>query len=219
LYIYREPIVLFPSLATLFYNSAQAHLFPAIMVHAAVKFGFTSTENGYIISLAAGTSSIYLFIVLYAIPQIRKKFGPAEVEEVQGNGLPGCETSIVESGTVKYYFTRDLFYALVSMSIQLIFLPFFAIAGTAREMYGLVVLIALGLAAPSFMKSYAITGTHARDSVMASIAVSESVGGLLSPIALGITQSVLGQGREFIVASSLVCVSMLCLIGSLLVRR
>ena len=72
---------------------------------------------------------------------------------------------------------------------------------------------------PSFLKTYAVTATRARDSAIASMAVAESVGGLLSPIALGITQSILGQGWVFIVASSLVGGAIMCLMGSLIVKR
>ncbi|KAI1653954.1 hypothetical protein F4813DRAFT_372597 [Daldinia decipiens] len=52
-YLVYEPTALFASLAIFFYNTAQAYLFPAIMVYATLKFGFTSVENSYIVSIAA----------------------------------------------------------------------------------------------------------------------------------------------------------------------
>ncbi|RYP47126.1 hypothetical protein DL768_006769 [Monosporascus sp. mg162] len=125
-YFYRDQLLLVPGLAIFFYNSAQAYLFPAIMVHAAVEFGFTSTENGYIVSIAAGTSSIYLLVVSYILPRIRHALRRTQLKDSEGSAQGG----IPRTG---YHFTTDMVYAIISMSIQLVALPLLKMASTARD--------------------------------------------------------------------------------------
>lgn len=212
LYFYREPFSMLPGMAIFLYNAAHAYLFPAIMVHASIRFGFTSKENGYMISIAALTSSIYLFIVLFAIPNATKWF--------RTNARRRQDTGAIEERTRgRRLRNPDIGYALLSMLVQLIVLPFFHLVNHARELYGLVVLIALGLSAPSFIKSYAVTRTDAKDSSLAGMAVLESLGGLFSPLILGTTQSLTNGGSVFVVASCLVGGAMLCLVTSSLARR
>ncbi|KAI1457519.1 hypothetical protein F4805DRAFT_172091 [Annulohypoxylon moriforme] len=217
LYFYREPVVLLPGLAIFFYNSAQAYLFPAIMVHAALKFGFTSTENGYIISIAAGTSSVYLLVVSYVLPKVYSRLRPEKPEDPDEIARADC-TDSEEPPKVGYRHTSDLFYASISMASQFVVLPLLALVNTSGELYGLVVFIALGLAAPSFIKSYAVTIASVGDSALAGLAVMESVGGLASPIILGTFQSVVGQGGVFFIASGLVGAAILSLAISVFVK-
>ncbi|ETS77610.1 hypothetical protein PFICI_09672 [Pestalotiopsis fici W106-1] len=217
-YFHREPIVALPGLAVLLYNSAQAYLFPVIMVHAALRYGFTSTENGYLISLAAATSSVYLLVTLYIVPRVRSRFRIDRRGAAGEAAAPSSRKTYSENsrlGRGRYYFNADLSYALLSMSIQLAVLPLFPMVHSAGSIYGLVVLVALGLAAPSFIKSYAVLGATDKGSAVAGMAVTESAGGLLSPIILGAIQSMDGQGSVFFVASSLVGAAMLCLLATL----
>lgn len=221
LHFYREPTVLLPGMAILLYNSAQAYLFPAIMVHAALKFGFTSTENGYIISIAAGTSSVYLFIVFYLLPKVYSTLRREKLEEPDEDGNAGHDPPNYneEPLEVVHQPASDLLYAGISMTSQFIVLPRLALVSTSSELYVLVVFISLGLAVPSFIKSYAVTAAGVKDSALAGLAVMESVGGLASPIILGTSQSLLDQGGVFFIAFGLVGVAMLCLTTSLLFRR
>ncbi|KAF2259676.1 hypothetical protein CC78DRAFT_571696 [Lojkania enalia] len=215
----REPILVLPGFVIFFFNAAQAYLFPAIMVHAALRFGFTSTENGYVISIAALTSSIYLFIVLYVIPNARKFTERRRAEgSKQSNQDEETETPSGAQDSV-HHFTRDLLCALCSMSVQLVVLPCFTLAKNSKSIYGLVILIALGLAAPSFIKSYGVSEVKDKNASLAGLAFMESLGGLASPVILGASQSLLGRGSVFIVASSLVGIAMLSLTLSPFVRR
>ncbi|PSN67017.1 MFS general substrate transporter [Corynespora cassiicola Philippines] len=52
--------------AMLLYNAAISYMFPALMVHATLQFGFTPAQNGLILSVAAGTSSLYLVVAAAA---------------------------------------------------------------------------------------------------------------------------------------------------------
>ncbi|KAH6657441.1 hypothetical protein BKA67DRAFT_532652 [Truncatella angustata] len=220
LYLLKDRHALLPGLALLLYNTTQAYLFPAIMVHAATKFAFTDTENNYIVSLAAATSSVYLFVVLYLIPKLGNVFSRTRKGNSHHNTSPLHGTYWQDGSEVTgTRFSGDLFYALLSTSTQLVVLPCFVIAGAAPMLYALVVLVALGLGAPSFIKSYAVLVGNVKESVLASMVIMESVGGLLSPIVLGMAQSLTDDGGVFIIASASVGAAVLCLIGSLLVKR
>jgi hypothetical protein len=48
--------------AMFLYNAAISYMFPALMVHATLQFGFTPAQNGLLLSVAAGTSSLYLVV-------------------------------------------------------------------------------------------------------------------------------------------------------------
>lgn len=48
--------------AMFLYNAAMSYLFPALMVHATLHFGFTPAQNGLLLSVAAGTSSLCLVV-------------------------------------------------------------------------------------------------------------------------------------------------------------
>jgi hypothetical protein len=200
-YGWKDRGFILPAFAILCFNVSQAYLFPLIMVHAALKFGFGSDQNGYIVSLAAVTASIYLFVVLYSA-KARKNEAPGEVTQRNDRGP----------------LSRDLFYALFSMSTHLIVVPCFIIIRKAFMVYVLVILVAFGLAAPSFIKSYAVTAARDRNVALSVAAIMESFGGLLSPVILGYVQTRKGQ-LAFGVASGFVGMAMFCLIGSVLLRR
>jgi hypothetical protein len=72
----------------------------------------------------------------------------------------------------------------------------------------LVVLVALGPAAPTFIKSYAVARTHG-ESTLAALAIMESLGGLISPVILAMAQSFLRQGSVFIAAAGTVSIAII----------
>jgi hypothetical protein len=220
LFYTKEPVSFLPSLGIFFYNSAQAYIFPAIMVHSALRFGFTSIENGYLISIAASTSSLYLFAVLYAVPKIQKIRGDRKALPAEGQNLNHEESQgTISDQPLRYRFTSDAFYALLSMLVLLLGLPCFLIVRLASQVYGLVVFISLGLAAPSFIKSYAVSIATEKELALAGLAMMESIGGLFSPVVLGAIQSFSGLDAVFIAASSLVGIAILCIVGSVCIGK
>lgn len=218
---YREPLITLPALSILLYNCAQAYLFPLIMVHAALKFGFTSVENGYLISVAAASSSVYLLFALYVVPKMHRYLGRSRTQRSAQDTSSSHEMDDAphKSNSTRYHLNGDFTFALLSMSVQLAVLPCFTTVQVSEALYGLVALIALGLGAPSFIKSHAVMVAQDRDSVVAGLAVAESIGGLVSPVVLGAAQSLLDQGSAFIMASSIVGAAILCLVGSLLAGK
>ncbi|KAI0517009.1 major facilitator superfamily domain-containing protein [Xylaria bambusicola] len=200
--------IILSAMAVFFYNCTQAYLFPLIMVDAALRFNATSKENGYIISIAATTSSIYLLFISVILPRI-KRSGQQQHEP------PPAHVSNQEAAPPSpKALWLDVISALISMSAQLVTLPFFSVANSLSTFYGLVVLVSLGLGAPSYMKSHAVAISSDRNSTLACLAVLESLGGLISPIFLGAIQSKINSKAVFAASSSFVGSAMLCIIMS-----
>ncbi|KAK8044765.1 hypothetical protein PG993_004789 [Apiospora rasikravindrae] len=219
---YREPVVALPGLAILLYNTSQAYLFPLIMVYASLQFNFSSIENGYIVSMAAATSSMYLFFTVYVIPRARQRlFRSSSVQEMDGIDTDSRqdEARMAKPSRPKDQLNKDLVSALASMALQVAILPLCSIVQAAETLYGLIVLISLGLASPSFIKSYTIMRANQKDSAVAGLAVAEVAGGFLSPVILGTIQSKTSEGQVFIIISAMVGTSMLFLMGSLFMHR
>jgi hypothetical protein len=57
-------------LSLFLYNWIQSYMFWATMVHTAVKFGFSSHENGFVLSITLAIGSMYLLAALFAAPYI-----------------------------------------------------------------------------------------------------------------------------------------------------
>lgn len=60
--LFSDRVVAAHGAAMFLYNAAISYMFPALMVHATLHFGFTPAQNGLLLSVAAGTSSLYLIV-------------------------------------------------------------------------------------------------------------------------------------------------------------
>lgn len=108
---FREPIVALPGLVIFFYNSAQAYLFPVIMVHVDLSYGFTSTESGYVVSLVAATPSLYLLFNLCIVPRVRSRFqfgGRRADGDVTATSTRKTDGENTRPGRGAYYFNAGL---------------------------------------------------------------------------------------------------------------
>lgn len=194
-------------LALLVFNMSQAYLFPALMVFGSLRFSFSGRQNGYLISIAAGVSALYLLTVSYGLPNLRnwrkRKHVPI------GENGPVEEGERYEGAGWRRRWNRDFLYALLSMSVQLVVLPCIVFTTVAWQVFALVGLLALGLAAPSFIKSYGASLVNDGPVAVASWAMMESLGGLLSALVLGGWQNVMGVESVFFVAAGLVGIAII----------
>jgi hypothetical protein len=228
-FFYHEPTVLLPGLALLLYNSTQAYLFPAIMVYTALRYAFTGTENGHLISVAAATSAVYLFSVIYAIPRLKvifyhfaknrnAKSADRYDDDDHDDDDDDDENEDDTRTATSQRMTSDFLNAVISMTIQLVVLPCIPLTNASWQIYPVVVLLALGLAAPSFLKSYGVALAVDKSAAVASLAMMESTGGLLSAVVLGSWQSWKGdEGSVFFAAGGLVAASLVAMFASLCV--
>lgn len=215
----RDRRVILPCVALLLYNTTQAYLFPALMVYTALNFSFTGKQNGYLISIAATVSAVYLLVVLYVIPKLRRRLGWAAEPSSTAEGCEdgGGASEGFDSTTAGKSSRHEFIFAVLSMSTQLVALPCVYLTTEGWQVYPLVAVIALGLAAPSFIKSYGVSLAMDKSSAVASLAMMESLGGLLSALVLGAWQSYQGPGVVFLAAAGLVAAAVLVMLASRLV--
>ncbi|KAI4641275.1 hypothetical protein J4E93_008154 [Alternaria ventricosa] len=64
--LFSDRVVAAHGAAMFLYNAAISYMFPALMVYATLHFSFTPAQNGLLLSVAAGTSSVYLVIAAAA---------------------------------------------------------------------------------------------------------------------------------------------------------
>lgn len=168
-----RPILSFSGFSLFFYTSAQSYLFPAMMVDTSIRFGFDGAQNGYMISLAHAMASVYLFFILFALPRLTGHGGP-------NRGIPSPDQSRdVRKDSIRL--------TLISLGMQGTALALFSLADQAWQVYPIVMLVALGLATPSYIKTYFMILTSSKDASRAVAATSmmEALGSLLSPVLLG----------------------------------
>jgi len=214
--LYLERGAILPGVALLLYNTTQAYLFPALMVFTSLNFSFTGRQNGYLISIAAATSAIYLLGIFYVLPRLKNWLrGRAGSDS---NDWPNNINVDASEITTPKLSNHDFVCAIISMGIQLFVLPCIYFTTDGWQVFPLVALLALGLAAPSFLKSYGVLQALDRSAAVASLAMMESIGGLLSAVVLGSWQAWRGEGSVFFAASALVAIALLAVLGSKLVK-
>ena len=201
---YQSPHTLPHGICMLLYNSVQAYLFPAIMVHTALRFGFTSDQNGWIVSIAAGTSAVYLFTVLYAIPIVAPFFR----DHIRGSIAEATETH-----KAKRVLSSDFIYAAISVVTEIAAISGLQMAAQPWQVYPFISLSALGLAAPSFIKSQFITFVDNAAQAVAALAMAESIGGLVSPAILGTWQREHPGGGVFFFAAGILGAALVFLVA------
>lgn len=188
---YTRPASLLSGISILFYNSVQSYIFSLIMVHNSLNFQFSGKQNGQLLSIVHAVSASYLFLVLFGIPEITRRYRQ--------------KASVAESPSVN----RDAVLALVSLTMQVLALLGFANATRAWEVYVISAFLALGLSTPSFIKSHFIgffKKAEARQAIGA-LTMMETIGGLLSPLILGFWQTTWPGTGVFYTAAGMVAVA------------
>ncbi|KAI0549792.1 hypothetical protein F4679DRAFT_545558 [Xylaria curta] len=170
------------------YTMAQSYTFSAIMVHTSTVFGFSSRENGFLLTLVHAVASLYLFCVLFVGPRIVKfkRTSPSE----PGNSPPQATNAIL---------------ALASLVIQACALLCFGFIRETWQVYLFSALLALGLAFPSFLKSAFSSRFDVveRPRALAALAAMELSAGFAAPITLGGIQALWPGNFIFFSASGL----------------
>ncbi|KAK8094895.1 hypothetical protein PG997_001580 [Apiospora hydei] len=222
-YLYAESAIRLPALALLLHNCAQTCLFTAVVIHAWVDFDFTATLSNRLSTIATAAPAVYLLLFFYGVPKLRKILG--KEREPRGTDTASTDTyadTELESDTAgnprrPLPSTRDLVCATVCMLAQLIAVPWFLV-DSQGALYGLVAVASIGFAAPSFLKSYAVSRVaNGKPSALGALALAESLGGLISPFLLGGVW--FWKNQIFILTPSLLGAAVLCLGASYLVRR
>lgn len=192
-----KPLTVIPAMALFLYNLVQSYSFYAIMVHASLEFGFSSRQNGFLISIAHATASIYLLSALYVAPFLLRRIrNSAKNQSAEQKSHQG---------------RSDVAFAVGAMLTQALALSFLGFADEPWQLYAIVVLCAFGLSTPSFVKSSFVShfDKSKGPQAVAALAIMETLGALLAPSMLGGLQVVSPGKGVFLFASGCVGVAAL----------
>jgi hypothetical protein len=181
-----------------FYNLVQSYVFTALLVHTSVYFGFTSKENGLILSIASSVAAMYIFAVVFVIPTVSRHIRDKRPSE-------GTETGRC---------VPDLMLAIISLGFQIVSLVALGLATRSWQIYCITATLAFGLCAPSFIKAYFVSLFEGAEkaTALAALAMMETLGSVLGPIFLGSLQVYLSRDAGvFYVAAGLSVVSLFTL--------
>ncbi|KAF2106369.1 major facilitator superfamily domain-containing protein [Lophiotrema nucula] len=191
-----DPLIWGPGMALFLFLAAISYIYPALMVFAAMRFGFTGKENGWIISTAATSSSVYLLLVHFVWPKLWPRLRQKEQND---DSEPNSAVA----------FGGNFWHAMASLSLLVVAIPIVGFTRRSWQLFPLVAVASMGLTAPSFIKSYAVDLAADAPRTLTALALAETCGALLSPILLGSAQNTLKEGLVFIVSSALVAGAML----------
>lgn len=185
-----------PEAALLFFLAAISYIYPALLVFTTVRYGFTGKENGWIVSLTAASSSLYLLVVHVVWPRLRPS-RRVEADKFQSRA--------------QVAFDSNFWNAAASMLLLGGVFPLIGLTTQAWQLFPLVALASMGLSAPSFIKSNAVGLSEDGAQALTALALMETCGALLSPIVLGAVQSRRSDSSVFFVASGLIATSLVFL--------
>jgi hypothetical protein len=196
--LYQLPRTSFYCVSILLYTMVQSYLFPATMVYASLRFGFTSRENSFLVSIAAFTSALYLVTIHYAVPRV--------IRLVRRKIL----NSVSEG---QNYGPHDLALGAGSMAVQI--LTLFALSSIKQgwHIYPLIAVSSIGLTASSFMKSHFTKTVPNPTQSMATLTMMETVGAMLSPVLLGTWLAAHPGGSFFYLAAGILGVAFVLFIA------
>ena len=189
-FFYDHPTTLFSGFAIFLYNAAQSYVFSALMVHTSITFGFSSTQNGFLIAIVHAVGASYLILTLFVLPFI--------MQTVSTSRLKAEAPAHPRSPSV-----FDALLAQLSLVMQTASLVLLALMTESWQVYPIAALCALGLATPSFIKSHLIStvpdSSGAR--AVAASTFAETTGGLLAPVLLGSWQTASPGSGVFMAAA------------------
>ncbi|KAK8038672.1 hypothetical protein PG993_007083 [Apiospora rasikravindrae] len=223
-HLYAEPAVRLPALALLLHNCAQSCLFTAIVMHTWLDFDLTARLSNRLSTIATAAPATYLLLFFYGVPKLQQAWkrrarnarGEGQVADADADADTEAAASTPRFPPPS---ARDLVCAIVCMLAQLIAVPWFLV-DSPGAMYGLVAVASVGFAAPSFLKSYAVSRVAAANkasSALGALALTESVGSLVTPFLLGGLW--FWKTQIFILTPSLLGASVVCLGASYFVWR
>lgn len=208
---YQHPGAILQGVSLFLYNVVQAYLINLIFVFASVKFSFTVRENSVLLTLIAIVAASYLLLSLFVVPRLLAWWNRSSTQTSGDHAASGSRRPR----------SLDLVAAGLSILVQMLAAVLLSQVHQASLLYLAAALSALGLAAPSFIKSYFVTAlsNNATQGVSA-LALMETSGGLLSPLILGGWQANHADNSVFFIASGTLAGSLVCLVvGAYFLRK
>ena len=189
-----SPLLFLVGFSLFTYSVVQSYIFAAILVHTAVVFHFSSRQNGILISLVHAMSAVYLLSILYLVPSLSRLFrilnrqnkAPQAMQYETPRARLNSKPPI--SHTNLAIRTSNSILGILSFATQFLALLLLTRITEPWQIYPIVSLLALGLATPSFVKSYVVAYLPEDVSMahgVAALAICETLGSLLAPLILG----------------------------------
>jgi len=197
-----------PLSALFAYNMVQSFIFPAIMTYSTVTFGFTGRQNGFVISIVHAVAALYLLMTSYGVPQLRSWLRSSKVNaDDRKLGISSIDR-------------WSALAAIAASCAEAVSLGLLALIEEGWQLYPVVVLTAVGLATPAFIKSHAATlvPRSSGPDIIAALTVFETCGSLLSPVVVGSILAGQHGPLAFLVSAGILGISALLLGTSLLVN-
>lgn len=195
----RQPGSLLLSGISLFsYNCVQSYTFSALLIFTSTKFGFTSRENGLILTITHSIAATYLFVTLYFAPYVWRHL---------------FNTHRLAQTNTQKRLRIDATLTIASMSIQTMSLITIAFANQTFHIYVATVLLAIGLPAPSYLKGHVVGQFDGagRSEALAALTAMEVIGDIFGPLTLGIWQSTQGTSGGVFLLSAVIMVASITL--------
>ena len=211
-----HPLLLLIGLSLLTYNAVQSYVFTAILIHTAVAFHFSSQRNGMLISLVHAVSAVYLLSILYIVPGTSRliRILGQRIKIVHFRQPEECAKHASRSpqGPAHAFTVRatNSLLGILSFVTQIVALLLLAASQDIYQIYLVASLLALGLATPSFMKSFVVTylpKPSAATRGFAALAFCETLGSLLAPLILGGMQARWSGVKAFLVGAGVMGVA------------
>ncbi|GFF28675.1 hypothetical protein IFM61606_10208 [Aspergillus udagawae] len=197
-FFYEYPGTILFGLSLLLYNMVQGYMINLVFIFTSLQFGFSPANNGALLSLIAVTAAGYLIFSSFIVPKVLSLAGRTPTRQDTQPRL------------------FDLGAAVLSILSQVAAALFLS---QSQQVYLAASLLAVGLATPSFVKSFVVVQFEAKSRVVAALALMETAGGLLSPVVLGPWQANHPDGSAFYVAAVILGVSVCCLVAGGCVRH
>ncbi|KUJ23218.1 MFS general substrate transporter [Mollisia scopiformis] len=196
--LFGEPALLPLQFTLLLYFGGASYTLSAVMVYASLRFQFTVKENGWLVSTAATSGSIYLFGILFILRKICHSKADAKAFVWSSRKRP----------------PPDFWFGIASLALFALAVPCVGLAYHGWHLYPIIAVTAMGFSTPTFIRTYAVSLVSDGTQAISSLAFMEASGALISPLILGAVQSKIGVKTVFVVASGMVIVGTLSLLGS-----
>lgn len=169
LFFWHHPSTLLHALALLAFTCGQAFFFPSLLIYASTDFGLDSRQIAVLITVICAASSVNL-LVLTLLPRLSQVIAPLTFEyppsRISSETLCACWSMLI--------------FSVASFGLV-------ALGSDKSRLYTLAILCSLGNATPPFVKSHLIARLPQplQPPALASVALCETAGSLLSPLVVG----------------------------------
>ncbi|KAJ5190092.1 hypothetical protein N7491_007865 [Penicillium cf. griseofulvum] len=194
-FFWTYPTTILFGLSLFLYNTVQGYFINLIFIFTSVEFKFTPSDNGIFLSVIAITAAAYLICSSFLVPKLL-----TWVYRTTGHHRT------VQVNSLRLFDLGAAILSIMSQTGAVILLT------QSRHVYLAASLTAIGLATPSFIKSFVVAQSENKSEAVAALAIMEAAGSLLSPLILGPWQATHPGASAFYIIIGILFGSVGCLV-------